>query len=155
MPFLSILSPLFFKDKSYETELLEFRIVLELRAVESAARNMAPGRDAPIAAALELMREALDADDADLGAEADIAFHRAVFSLADNSIIAKAADLLSSMLEFSVRSSRRRILERVDDREKLYRQHRDVWSSLREGDPAKAAEAMRVHLAYALDFHFT
>lgn len=235
VPFLNILSPLFLRNQDYEKELLEFRIVLELRAVESAARNLAalraasapaaaggvagtaapteaprsgkapvaaevyatdttangsagltdamaggdgrPGgeegrgkngavsgdpetpdasvaRGEAIAAALRRMRSALEADDADAGAEADFAFHRELFALAENSIIAKTADLLSTVLEFSVRSSRRRILERVDDMEKLYSQHEEIWCALAAGDSRGAVDAMRRHLSYALGFHY-
>jgi len=152
-PFLSVMAPLFLRHKGYDTEFMELRILLEIKAAELAAAAASADKEELLFPPVARMKEALAAADTDSGVQADIDFHKAIFRLADSFILQKAAEFVVSALEYSVSNSRRLILERAGSIEELYLQHFAVYEAIRDGKPDEARLYMERHLEYALKFY--
>jgi GntR family transcriptional repressor for pyruvate dehydrogenase complex len=144
-PFISLIAPLFIKTEAMEDELLQLRLMLEVEAVERAAANAAPGQLETI---LETMGEALMAGDHAAGAEADIAFHKTIFALTDNYILSKAAECIGSILEYSVKFNRQKILANPQNAAELYTQHVEIYRAIATGQPESAKALIRKHLQF-------
>lgn len=194
-PFINTIAPLFIKNESLETDLLDFRKLLEIEAVKLAAirirdlttvadgsysdvcfsssdysdysckeqdENSEKGKDESgnyenqeetcgivlLEKHLRSMQEALEKDDISLGAEADIQFHKSIFTLTGNVVLVKAAEFTAYILESSVRFNRTKILENSDNSKVLYDQHKKIYEAIKRGDPVLAAEIMEKHLDF-------
>jgi GntR family transcriptional repressor for pyruvate dehydrogenase complex len=150
-PFLNTIAPLFIKNETMETELLEFRKLLELEAVELAARKAGPSGVKSLEETLDRMKEAIERNDPVTGAEADIAFHTRIFGLTDNFILNKAAACVASLVASSVRFNREKILVDPDNARELYRQHRSICEAIGAHQPELAKERMEKHLGFVLE----
>ncbi len=149
-PFLNTIAPLFLRNGDMEHDLLDFRRMLELEAVGQAALKATPERLCLLETALGSMKAAIASGDTNAGAEADIAFHKAVFTMTGNFILAKAAECIGSLLEFSVRFNRQQILRQSEGGFELYRQHMGIHEAIAAGQPELARDLMERHLYYVL-----
>ncbi|HHV95863.1 MAG TPA: FadR family transcriptional regulator [Clostridiaceae bacterium] len=145
-PFINTIAPLFVKNESLETDLLDFRKLLEVEAVKLAATRT-NGIEL-LEKHLKSMREALEKDDISLGAEADIQFHKSIFALTGNVVLIKAAEFTAYILESSVRFNRAKILENSENSKVLYEQHKKIYEAIKQGNPVLAAEIMEKHLDF-------
>lgn len=148
-PFVNAISPLFIKSESMEKDLLDFRKVLELNAVELAAIRAESTKD--LLTALKDMKVAIDKEDLNAGAEADIYFHKSIFTLSQNFILIKASECISTILESSVRFNREKILENNHNARELYNQHLSIYEAIMLHRPEMAKSRMEKHLNFALD----
>ncbi len=153
-PFLQAVSPLLAGKDGGEEELLDFRSMLEREAVRQIAlhRRMKPedqqaGMDL-LEACLDVMARAVSAGDAAAGSEADIRFHKTLFMLTGNTLLKKASECVSWLLEQSVLSNRARILQVQGNGVVLVEQHCRIFEAIADGDPGAAEAAMAEHLAY-------
>ena len=152
-PFINTIAPLFLKREGFEVELLEFRSMLEVKAVELASKHITPEKADQLHEQIKKMKQALDADDPDLGARADIEFHRLIFVLTDNIVLTKASECVVSILEISVRYARTLLLEDAANAEKLYREHSGIYKAIRDGSAERAKKHMEEHLNSVIEFY--
>ena len=146
--FMTTIAPLFIRTNDTEQDLLEFRRLLETEAVQLAAEKQIHPAVVELEKAVALMQKSLLQDDPNLGAEADIRFHKAIFNCSDNYILIKAAECVSYLLESSVRMNRTRILKNTARAEILLEQHRKILETIQQKDGNLAAQAMVNHLQY-------
>ncbi len=64
--------------------------------------------------------------------EADIWFHKTLFSLSENYIITKASECISYILEISVKFNRTKILKDSDNAKVLYEQQKQMYKAITE-----------------------
>jgi GntR family transcriptional repressor for pyruvate dehydrogenase complex len=147
-PFLNTIAPLFVKSETMETELLEFRKLLEMEAVELAALKADVAGVKSLEDCLDRMKTAIDRNDPVAGAEEDIAFHTRLFALTDNFILIKAAACVASLVASSVRFNREKILVNPDNARELYRQHVAICEAIGAHRPQTAKELMEKHLGF-------
>lgn len=147
-PFINAISPLFVNNENLETDLLDFRKLIETEAVKLTAVKPDCGSPALLGQILDSMREAMEEDNVQLGAEADIKFHKTIFSLCGNIVLIKASECIAYFLESSVRFNRAKILQDGDNARVLYNQHKQIYEAIRDGDPEKAAVIMAEHLDF-------
>ncbi|NSW89348.1 MAG: FadR family transcriptional regulator [Firmicutes bacterium] len=180
-PFVNTIAPLFVQNENMETDLLDFRKMLEIEAVKLAARRQAletqlenvkkaraaneqskiekdfkmqeadkcPSTDVRLLEIhLENMRKALEGNDINMGAEADIQFHKTIFSLTGNMVLIKAAEFIAYILESSVKFNRAKILKDSSNAKVLYYQHKKIYEAIRDGNPELAAEITNKHLDF-------
>ncbi|HEY8463702.1 MAG TPA: FadR/GntR family transcriptional regulator [Bacillota bacterium] len=147
-PFLNTIAPLFVRNETMETELLEFRKLLELEAVELAATKGDPPGLKLLQDCLDRMKVAIECNDPAAGAEADILFHTRIFNLTGNFILIKAAECVASLVASSVRFNREKILINPDNARKLYQQHWLIYEAIANQQPESAKERMRQHLGF-------
>ncbi len=147
-PFINAISPLFIRNDSMEKELLDFRKILELNAVELAAARAESTKD--LLTALKDMKVAIDNDDLNAGAEADVYFHKSIFLLSQNFILIKASDCIITILESSVRFNRDKSLKNNFNAREIYKQHLEIYEAIMLHRPEIAKCRMEKHLDFAL-----
>lgn len=157
-PFINTVAPLFVRNESMETDLLDFRKLIELEAVKLAANKQANIIKLSninesinltlLERYLDNMLKALENNDINMGADADIQFHKEIFSLTDNVILIKSAECTAYILESSVKFNRSKILKDSDNSKVLYNQHYQIYEAIKYGQEELAAECMSKHLNY-------
>jgi GntR family transcriptional repressor for pyruvate dehydrogenase complex len=147
-PFLNAIAPLFVKSETMETELLEFRKLLELEAVELAALKASRSGLELLEDCLDRMKTAIERNDPAAGAEEDIVFHTRIFILTDNFILIKAAECVASLVASSVRFNREKILIDPNNARKLYQQHLLICEAIGAHQPEVAKKRMAQHLGF-------
>ncbi|HHW30952.1 MAG TPA: FadR family transcriptional regulator [Clostridiaceae bacterium] len=145
-PFINAIAPLFVKNESMETDLLEFRTLLEVNAVKIAANNAKNSDLELLKKSLELMESALEKNDPVLGAKADIEFHKAIFLISGNYILLKASECMTYILESSIRFNREKILYNRENTKMLLNQHIQIYEAIKNNNPDLACDIMEKHL---------
>ncbi len=147
-PFINTIAPLLLNKRGMEYDLLEFRKMLELEAVDLAIdRSGTEGFDI-LLKPLAKMKESLDEMDPGLGALADIEFHKELLMLSGNYVLLKAAECVSFILEDSVRFNREVILKDPGNAKTLLEQHVEIYEALCKKDHLKAGYLMEEHLDF-------
>ena len=145
-PFISIVAPLLFSRENFDLELLEFRETIEVRAMELLGAHMTGEDLKRLGISLEAMHKALEANDPESGALADIAFHRTILEASKSYILLKVMDVVVSLFEHAVRGGRSIVLEKHEDARQLYEDHRNIYLALEHHDYSKARELVVSHL---------
>ena len=153
IPFLSTLAPLFVERKGLAFELLDLRFLLELKASELAAVKMTPIKASYLMEPIERMKRAVDEENADLGAKADMEFHERIFEIADHYVLQQSAEFVTTLLEISIKGRRHLVLERADNPVELYRQHKEIFDAISSGKPEEASGRMKEHLNLVLELY--
>ena len=154
-PFINTIAPLVVRNESMENELLEFRKMLELEAARLAAGRGKCEEIKPLKDVIALMKAAVDQQDANMGIEADVRFHKCLFMITDNYILKKSADCISYILESSIVFNRVRILKDTANFMVLYQQHKQIYDAIERGDTKAAADIMNRHLDFAREIYST
>lgn len=144
--FINTISPLLNKNEHMEKELLEFRKMIELQAVELAAKKHTHEELNTLEKGIELAKIAIDNNDSAAGVEADILFHKSIFELTGNMILIKAAECVSCLLESSAPINRDKILSNNYNLKELFDQHLLIYKAIKEGNTQLAKERMEKHL---------
>ena len=147
-PFINTIAPLFVKTDEMEDELLEFRKMLELEAAKLAAGKGKPEEITLLEGPLHSMKVAIEKKDVNMGADADIQFHKILFGLSNNYILTKSAEYISHILESSVKFNRAKILKDSENSKVLYEQHKEIYEAIRNNDVQAAVEFMNKHLDF-------
>ncbi|MBY3307786.1 FadR family transcriptional regulator [Rhizobium laguerreae] len=119
-----------------------FRCAVEPAAAAEAARNATLAQLYEIEAPLQVMSEAKT--DFNKWIEGDVALHTAIYVASNNVFIAPLANLFRQyfQMSFSVSSSN-------FHHQHCLQEHRDVFEAIRERDPEKAADTVRILLKHA------
>ena len=147
-PFINTIAPLFVKTDEMEDELLEFRKMLELEAAKLAAGKGKPEEITLLEGPIHSMKVAIEKKDVNMGADADIQFHKILFGLSNNYILTKSAEYISHILESSVKFNRAKILKDSENSKVLYEQHKEIYEAIRNNDVQAAVEFMNKHLDF-------
>jgi len=125
------------------------REMLEVSVAEAAAESVTDDDVAELRACVDEMVRAADAGDQDRALEADLAFHRCLFTAVDNPIFTLMRDGLAHVLRGAVVDRRRLAAEREPLADGSSRPsdavHYEVVEALAARDGAAAGAAMRRH----------
>ena len=117
-------------------KILEVRIVLEALAVGLAARNINPDTESEMLALVEEMAEATANSDLAGFHEADVAFHRKIWDLADNEYVTKALETVAfPLFAFALLDLGPELMRQ---RPAAVREHKEILAGLRSGNPVEA-----------------
>lgn len=138
-------APSLFANAQSIGELLEVRKILETGCASLAARNRTEQDLAAIGEELRQMETYLH--DEAKGEEADVRFHQKLAAATHNSLLISMMESMSERLHDSMRESRKLWFygERAEAR-RLLHEHSDILEAIKDGDEARAFEAMRAHL---------
>jgi GntR family transcriptional regulator, transcriptional repressor for pyruvate dehydrogenase complex len=132
----------------------EFRVVTEAGAAELAATKADDNDILAIEAAWNQLERVVETQEG-IGAKDDYAFHLAVARASKNQFFITVLSFMEEQVVISMNLSRNLSLAKTMERQRLVqREHKDVLDAIRERDPARASQAMRVHLENALDRMF-
>ncbi|HLW28459.1 MAG TPA: FCD domain-containing protein [Kiloniellales bacterium] len=128
----------------------EFRAGVEAEAAALAAQRR-EGRDLQVLArSIEVLAAALKRNE--VGAKADIDFHRAVAVASRNSLFIQTVDMLSNSMRDGITVARRLKQQSNSDRiHQVLDEHEQVLLAIREEDPDRAREAMHRHITASRD----
>jgi GntR family transcriptional repressor for pyruvate dehydrogenase complex len=122
--------------------LFEVRLMLEVGAAESAARQIS---DVALDELIEIRARARrELDDIEAFVDCDVAFHRAIHEASGNRLLLALMDSLSAL----GRQSRLITAQSRAVRETTLKEHQNIIGVLKRRDPAGAGAAMRQHLAH-------
>ena len=147
-PFISTISPLLVTNESMETDLLDFRMLIEIEAVKLATVKSDENGHVLLQNTLSKMDEAVRKNNIVLGAEADIEFHKTIFNLTGNYILIKAAECTAYLLESSVKFNRSKILKNEKNSKVLLDQHTEIFNAIKLRNEQEAVEIMNRHLSF-------
>ncbi|MDR0281719.1 MAG: FadR family transcriptional regulator [Paucimonas sp.] len=136
-----VLVPAAVAEASLE-DVLQLRYTLEPFIVGLVAQSISSQETGQLRLTLMDMREALDADDAEAGVRAYIAFHEALFALTSNPIFQSVVQQTSNALKQSaqvLRKSPEHLAARLEENEAVVR-------AIRNKDSAQASAQMRRHI---------
>jgi DNA-binding FadR family transcriptional regulator len=131
-------------------EVMELRLAIEVEAAALAAERVTPEGLAPVGRALRAIEAAIRRGEGAISE--DFAFHRAIAEASGNARFAELLEFLgrhviprqSIRVSLSTAEEQRRYLMRIQ------KEHRRIFESIRDGQPAEARKAMRAHLTSSL-----
>lgn len=150
--FINTIAPLFVKNEDMENELLDFRIMIELEAVRLASINGNKDEANILLETIKDMEKAVETNNIKMEAEADIRFHKQIFTMSKNYILTKVGECISYILESSVKFNREKIVLDSKNKLKLLDQHKEIYNAIINKDPKKAVTIMRQNLTYVKNF---
>jgi GntR family transcriptional repressor for pyruvate dehydrogenase complex len=123
-------------------ELFEARCVLEEGFVQMAAKKAKPNDISQIKSYIDYAEKNIDNKDEFVYSE--FKFHQYIFEVADNKVLTAVMNSLNELLL---------VLEKYEkdyldnsDRALSLQQHKEIYRAIKEKDPEKARDAMRIHL---------
>lgn len=122
-------------------DILEAREAVEVKLAELAAARRTEQDLAAMEAALQTMREAVEAGE--LGGEGDRRFHAALAVAGHSSILQEFYDGLAAQIS----ESRQESLRQPGRPRQSLQQHERILAAVRAGDPAAAVAAVRQHVS--------
>jgi len=145
--FVNIIAPLLIRNDQMENDLLDFRRLLELDALrlifEKNSRNTEFLRQQ-----LDIMRSAVYSKNIELSVQADIAFHKHLFTMSENYILKQVYTYVQILMEKSILFNVSRILERGDNAYILYEQHKRLCEYIERGLGDIAVKLLSEHLDF-------
>lgn len=148
LPFISLILPLLLKDGRVETDLLDFRIMLEIGGIKMAILNMDKHKDLmdELGKIIERMKETVY--DVDEGARLDVKFHQVLYEMSDNAVLMKVQEYVGFILEKTVSFNRSVILQDPARAEGILKGHMDMYDAIKERNIPKAQAALEEHFEY-------
>jgi len=145
--FLNIIAPLLIRNDHMEKELLDFRRLLELDALRLILEK--DNRDTSfLRQQIDIMHSALAVKDTKLSIQADIAFHKHLFTMSENYILQQVYTYIQLLMEKSVSFNVAMILERGDYIHILYEQHKQLCDYIEQGFGESALKLLREHIDF-------
>lgn len=128
----------------------EWRLAVEGEAAALAAARRSPADLALIERAEADMADAFAAGR--IGAEVDIAFHRAIAAATQNALFVRALDMARGPMGDGIATARR-LSQRAaaERRSAVLSDHAAIVAAIRRADPSAAATAMRAHIERSRD----
>lgn len=141
--FFEPLSVMFMLNKDNPEDILELRMIIEVEAAYLAAKRVTKKDKEDLKEILGRMKEAQDEKSR---SRIDKELHYRIAKTTGNYFIVNILNGISMLMESFIIYAREKILEDIDDNELLFMQHEAICNSIIEGNPDKAAVAMRTHL---------
>jgi len=127
-----------------DEEFAESRVLLEEALAEAAARRATADEVAALRAEVDRMVASQAAGDSDDAHEADVAFHRRLQTVVDNSVLQFLHEGLSHVLRNDI-AARRLAVAEAHEEARTDSIHYEIVDAIEAGDPAGARSAMRRH----------
>ena len=146
-PFLSMIWPVILGDRDTETDLLEFRKILE----EGSIRHLAlKGENEEFFKDLKDIVNEMETsiDNCRDSVRLDILFHRKIFELTGNKLLMVAQNLVEYILEKTVKYNRSAAIKEQGSGLIIYKQHKSIYEAVCAGDSEEAVKRMCEHLDY-------
>jgi len=131
-----------------QTDMLEFRHMLEGEAAKLAAERATDVDLERIAAAYAALQLAYDSDDMTACIDTDVAFHQAIADASHNSLIGHLWGSLMRVIHGHVSDNLVHLHALPKQWEQLRNQHKAIWESVRRHEPDGAMHASREHISF-------
>jgi GntR family transcriptional repressor for pyruvate dehydrogenase complex len=131
-----------------QSDLLEFRHMLEGEAANLAARRASDADLARIGAVMARLEAAYADDDLQASIEHDVAFHQAIAEASHNALIGHLTASLMRVVFDHVAANLRHLHARPTQWQQIIAQHRAIWLAIQGQDSSRASRAARTHIEY-------
>lgn len=131
-----------------QSDLLEFRHMLEGEAARLAAERATDADIERIGAAFAALDAAYASDDMTACIDRDVAFHQAIAEASHNALIGHLSSSLLRVIHGHVASNLANLQGRTAQWQQLMAQHGAIWHAIRQGDAARASSAARAHIDF-------
>jgi GntR family transcriptional regulator, transcriptional repressor for pyruvate dehydrogenase complex len=131
-------------------EVMELRLAIEVEAAALAAERSTPQAVGAIKGALDAIDTAIRKGESAISE--DFALHRVIAQASGNRRFAELLEFLGRHVipRQSIRVSLSTLMEQRRYLLRIQKEHRDIFSAIRNGDPTRARRAMRAHLTRSL-----
>lgn len=130
-------------DRTTLYEMLELRLILESQCAALAALR-ATGQDIErIARTLEAMK---NIGDEEIGIQADLDFHIAIATAANNSVLAQLISSLTPHMRSTIEVTRKHRLSSEENIARTLEEHRAIFIAISRGESARAKTLMEEHI---------
>ncbi len=133
-------------ERDAALDLLELRRILEGESAYLAAERATEEQVERIKSHLVNMEE--DLKRGNIGEEADAAFHVSLCEATGNRVLLNVMSNVSDLLVYTMKKSREKMFAKLENREKLQQQHREICRAVVEGNPEQARKSMQEHIDF-------
>ena len=142
----SLLDPLaaiFMLNKGTPADVLEIRNLIEVNSARLAAERITDDQIIELQRILDkLGKPTLEEHKAKIDAE----LHYYIAEITGNILIISVLNIISSIMERFIQTSRSKIIENQNNQAMLFRHHEDIVAAICDRDPDRSAEAMSKHM---------
>jgi GntR family transcriptional repressor for pyruvate dehydrogenase complex len=131
-----------------QSDLLEFRHMLEGEAAALAAQRANEADLARLGAVMERLETSYRDDDLAASIEHDVAFHQAIAEASHNVMIGHLTASLMRVVYDHVANNLRHLHARPAQWQQIGTQHRAIWHAIQGQDGDRASRAARTHIEY-------
>jgi len=131
-----------------QSDMLEFRHMLEGEAAKLAAERATDIDLERIDAAYAALEHAYDSNDMAACVERDVAFHQAIADASHNTLIGQLSASLMQVIHGHVTDNLIHLHELPRQWEQLRIQHRAIWEAVRRHEAGEASRVARDHISF-------
>jgi GntR family transcriptional repressor for pyruvate dehydrogenase complex len=140
------LSIMFMLEESNSEDIWELRKIMEVEASGLAAKKITSVQLNELKA---ITQKFMNCEDENIDVEIDKEFHYKIAECSGNVLIFNILKTVSTLVDHFIKDARKLILLKPGNKEKLYAQHIEIYSSIEKRSSTAARQAMRVHLDFA------
>lgn len=142
---LEPISLMFMLEESNPKDILELRMALETETAMLAAERI----DDDTLKEIQLIIDKFKATtDEKLNTELDVQFHHKIAQASKNLLLVNILSATSVLIDAFISDARCKIMKKQNNKEKLVKQHENIYEALLNREALKAAEEMRKHLEF-------
>ncbi len=130
-------------------DMMEIRTILEIWAAETAARRADKESIKQIEIYLKEMEDAKN--EGKIGFVSDASFHAAISQATNNVVLIHMTNNLYQWIEKISYDVRLRKYQNPQAHKELFEQHQDIFSAIKQKNPAQAAKTMSRHMEYVME----
>lgn len=131
-----------------QTDLLEFRHMLEGEAATLAAQRATDDDLVRIGAVMARLEAAYADDDLEASIENDVAFHQAIAEASHNAMIGHLTASLMRVVRDHVAGNLKHLHAWPAQWQQIIAQHRAIWQAIQRRDSRRASRAAHTHIEY-------
>jgi GntR family transcriptional regulator, transcriptional repressor for pyruvate dehydrogenase complex len=136
------------RDPKRVLELAELRAFMEAWAAREAAKHRTEADLETIRGYLEEME--LDFERGQIRYDVDFKFHTEIAAATHNTIYLHLIDNIYTLINYSIKVHREDVFTGRGDQEMILNHHRNIYDTIRAGNPDAAEAAMKEHLAFVV-----
>jgi len=136
------------RDPKRVLELAELRAFMEAWAAREAAKHRTEAELETIRGYLEEMEG--DFEKGQIRYDVDFKFHTEIAAATHNTIYLHLIDNIYSLINYSIKVHREEVFTGRGDQETILNHHRNIYDTIRAGNPDAAEAAMKEHLAFVV-----
>ena len=147
-PFVDSWQEMLKAHPTLQSDMLEFRHILEGHAAFLAAERATDADIERLDALFEALEATYDSDDLKTNIDNDVAFHQAIAETTHNAMIGHLTASLLRVIHGHVSGNLVHLHARPQQWKKIRAQHRAIWESIRTHDAEAASRAARTHIEF-------
>ncbi len=143
---LQPLSVMFMLHQTKPADIVGLRKVIEVETATLAAQNVTDEEIAELKVLVDQLKEFSLADDEKNSVKVDKELHYKIAQASKNFLLLNILNVISVLMDTFIEDARGMILTKYENKDILIMQHENIYKSIAEKNPKKAAKAMSDHI---------